>query len=271
MLAYYYHNLSPFVVEFTPGFGIRWYGLAYVAGFLIGYWLFQQLRKQGWLPLAEKEVATFMTEAVILGILIGGRLGYCLLYDWHMTLARPWTIFQIWKGGMSSHGAIVGLVIATMIFAKRHHASVWRLWDALALAAPPGIFLGRIANFINGELWGRPATIPWAVIFPDSPTPLQPRHPSQLYEAILEGIVLGVVVWIIKAKTKTPGIVFASLLTAYPLLRVLGEHFREPDAQIGFLFGFLTQGQLLSLIMLIISGAVWLKIYCRPPKPTVHH
>ncbi|MBX7156919.1 MAG: prolipoprotein diacylglyceryl transferase [Verrucomicrobiae bacterium] len=267
MLAYYYHNLSPFLIKFSPNFGIRWYGLAYIAGFLIGYFLCQHWRKQGWLPLSAQEIEALMTQVIILGTLIGGRLGYCLLYDWPTTVTKPWSILQVWKGGMSSHGGIVGLLIASAIFAKRHQTSIWRLWDALALAAPPGIFLGRLANFMNGELWGRAANVPWAVIFPDSPTPLQPRHPSQLYEAVLEGIILGFILWAVKRKTKTPGFIFATLLITYPLLRIVGEQFREPDAQIGFWFGFLTQGQLLSLLMLMSGLAVSWKLWKNPPLP----
>ena len=259
MLAYYYHNLSPFLFEFSPGLGPRWYGIAYLAGFGIAYQLFIRWQRQGWLSLNIGLIPPFFTN-VILGTLLGGRLGYCFFYDGTRTLAEPWTIFQVWKGGMSSHGGIIGLTLAAWIFAKRHKLSPWHLWDAIAAAAPLGLFLGRIANFINGELWGRPSQVPWAVIFPDSPLPLQPRHPSQLYEAILEGILLGIILGLVKKKTQIPGTVCATFLTAYPLLRIIGEQFREPDVQIGYWFGFLTQGQLLSFIMLGLSLGIWWKI-----------
>lgn len=256
MLAYYYHDLSPFLFEFSPGLGPRWYGLAYLAGFGVAYQLMVKWQRQGWLPLHKNDISPFFT-GIILGTILGGRLGYCLFYEGPRTLAQPWTLFQIWKGGMSSHGGMIGLTLAAWIFAKRRNLAPWRLWDAIAAAAPAGLFFGRIANFINGELWGRPTLVPWAVIFPDSPFPLQPRHPSQLYEAGLEGVLLGIILRLVKKKTQTPGTVCATFLTVYPLLRIIGEQFREPDAQIGYWFGFFTQGQLLSLIMFGLSLGVW--------------
>ena len=265
MLAYYYHHLKPFLFEFSPGFGIRWYGLAYLAGFGVAYRLFIKWQREEWLPLNQTEISPLLT-ALILGTLAGGRLGYCLFYAAPQTFAQPWTILQIWKGGMSSHGGMIGLALTAWLFAKHHKISPWRLWDAISFAATPGIFFGRIANFINGELWGRPTQVPWAVIFPDSPLPLQPRHPSQLYEAGLEGLALGIILWIVKTYTKTPGLILATLLTAYPIARIIGEQFREPDPQIGFWFNFLTQGQLLSLLMLGVGLLIWGKILSQNSK-----
>ncbi len=265
--AHWTHDLSPFLVQFGNGYGIRWYGLAYLAGFMIAWRLFLRWSREGWLPLDAGAAGDLLTAAII-GTLLGGRLGYCLLYDLPMTLRDPASVIAFWRhgglSGMASHGGVLGMVAGAWWFARQRKVSPWRFWDAIALAAPPGIFLGRIANFINGELWGRPSNAPWAVIFPDSPAPLVPRHPSQLYEALLEGLLLGAVLWTIQRRTPREGAVFAGVLTAYPLLRILGECFREPDIQIGYMAFGLTQGQILSLAMLAPGAACWAWVLRRP-------
>lgn len=260
MFAWYTHNLSPFVFELWPGFGLRWYGLAYVAGFAIGWWLMLRWSREGWLPIPEAEVGDFLFCVAFLGVVVGGRLGSCLLYFPRSTLADPLSILRVWEGGMSSHGGIAGLWVAVWIYSRKKKVSLLRLADALALAAPPGILLGRIANFVNGELWGRPTEVPWAVIFPNSPGGLEPRHPSQLYEAGLEGVVLGAILFAVKRFVPRPGGVIAALMMTYPVLRIIGECFREPDADIGYLAWGMTYGQVLSLGMLAagLGLAFWI-------------
>ncbi len=231
--------------------GIRWYGLAYAAGFAAAWFLFERWRKSGWLPLKNSDASSDLISFAIAGTIVGGRLGYCFLYDLHTTLANPFSIFEIWNGGMASHGGVIGLVAASWIYARKNSISHLRLMDAFSIAATPGVFLGRLANFVNGELWGRPSDAAWAVVFPNSPAPLVPRHPSQLYEAMLEGLVLGALLVLAKSCfKKREGIVFASVLVLYPVLRIFVESFREPDKQIGFLLGGWTLGQWLSFAML---------------------
>lgn len=263
MLGYWTHDLSPFVLELAPGIGLRWYGLAYVGGFLIGWWLMRRWSRQKWLPISEADVGDFIFWVAFMGVVVGGRLGYCLFYRLSSTLADPLSIFRVWEGGMSSHGGIAGLWVACWVYARRRGLPLFRLTDALALASPPGIFLGRIANFINGELWGRPSWVPWAVIFPGSPLPGVPRHPSQLYEAVLEGLVLWATLFVVKAKTGKPGAVFGALMVAYPVLRIIGEFFREPDENIQYLWGGLTYGQVLSGVMLVFGVILLLWICAR--------
>lgn len=253
MFAYWVHDLSPFALELAPGVGLRWYGLAYVAGFAIGWWLLRRWSREGWLPVPEREVGDFLFWVAFLGVVVGGRLGYCLFYRWHETLADPLSVLRVWEGGMSSHGGIAGLWVSVWIFSRHKNLSLLRLADSLALASTPGIFLGRLANFVNGELWGRASSVPWAVIFPDSPMPLEPRHPSQLYEAGLEGLVLGAILFGIKRMTRREGAVIAGLMVSYPVLRIIGECFREPDAHIRYLLGGITYGQVLSGGMLVLG------------------
>jgi phosphatidylglycerol:prolipoprotein diacylglycerol transferase len=256
-LATWTHDLSPFALQFSETFGIRWYGLAYIAAFAIAYQLFARWTKAGWLPLHRERVGDFLVEAGVLGTLVGGRVGYCLIYATTEWLHDPLMVFRVWEGGMASHGGIVGIFLGAWWFARRHHLPLLRLLDALSLAATPGIFLGRMANFINGELWGRTTDVAWGIIFPNSPQPWTPRHPSQIYEALLEGLLLGVIGWLVKRKIPMRGAVFAIICTAYPALRIVGECFREPDPQIGWLAAGLTMGQWLSIGMLLASMGVW--------------
>ncbi|GAB4239390.1 MAG: hypothetical protein OHK005_00800 [Candidatus Methylacidiphilales bacterium] len=252
---YYVHDLSPFLIRFSEHWGIRYYGLAYLAGFL-GYYLgLKTFRKRGWSELSDEQVGDLMVWMVA-GVLIGGRLGYCFLYDWHRTVADPISVVAFWRGGisgMASHGGIVGALLAMVWFAHRNKLSIWRLADNAAVLAPIGLGLGRVANFINGELWGRPTTVPWAVIFPAADG--QPRHPSQLYQAIGEGLILFVVMWWLRSLDRKPGFVSGGFLVVYAINRIVAEFFREPDPQIMYYFGWMTQGQLLS-IPLVLAGAV---------------
>ncbi|MDR1304638.1 MAG: prolipoprotein diacylglyceryl transferase, partial [Verrucomicrobiales bacterium] len=197
---------------------------------------------------------------VIAGTLIGGRLGYCLLYDFHRTVSDPLSIIAFWReggiSGMASHGGIIGVVVAAAWFAHRQRVSFWQLADNIVTVAPVGLFCGRLANFINGELWGRPATVPWAVIFPAADG--QPRHPSQLYEALLEGAALLVIMLALRYRKAATGVPLTVFFIGYAGFRIIAECFREPDPHIGYYWGCVTQGQLLSLALIALAVMFYL-------------
>ena len=264
-LAYHVQAPHPFLVQFGENAGIRWYGLAYVAGFFIGFWLMRRWQRDGWLPLKPAELESFLMWVAVLGTLAGGRLFYCLFYNWSEVASHPLKLFAVWEGGMASHGGILGLGIASWLFARRHRVNVLRLWDALCCAAPPGIFLGRLANFVNGELWGRPTDVPWAVIFPASGDAL-PRHPSQLYAAGLEGLFLGVVLLLARPRLAgRPGACAGLFVTLYAVVRFIDEFFREPDHG-QFFLAWLTKGQFLSLLTAAAGLALLALCFRRPPS-----
>jgi phosphatidylglycerol:prolipoprotein diacylglycerol transferase len=306
MFAFYVHHLSPFLFQFNEQLGIRWYGLAYIAGFLGAFYLMKWLARKGYGPLRESQVGDFVFYAALFGVLVGGRLGYVLFYRPSMLTEDPLGIFRVWDGGMASHGGILGLVIFSAIYARRHRISWAGIGDNLVAVAPIGLFFGRLANFINGELYGRIANVPWAVQFPaelgdqknadEAARAIQqtiqlkaiqqtiqlnpaldqvqaiivtarhnaqvreilariltPRHPSQLYEALLEGLLLfAVLIWIRLKFKKPDGVTTGCFFLLYPLMRIFGEFFREPDAP---LTGALTRGQFLSLFMFVVGAA----------------
>lgn len=231
--AYWTHDWSPFLIRFGDGFGIRYYGLAYLLGFAAGGWLLYRYAKSGRSLLPANLVMDFMTS-LVLGVMIGGRLGYFLLYQPGSLLHDPLVLLRVWEGGMASHGGFIGVIVALAWFARSRKIPFLHLGDLVASTAAAGLLFGRIANFINGELWGKPSTVAWAVIFPDSPAPLVPRHPSQLYEAALEGALLLALAqwrfWKTDIVTKRPGVLAGEFLVAYAAVRVFGEMFREPDA-----------------------------------------
>ncbi|WP_338828869.1 prolipoprotein diacylglyceryl transferase [Bradyrhizobium sp. 27S5] len=238
---------------------IRWYALAYIVGIVLGWVYARSLIKKerlwgGPAPITLPQLDDFILWVTI-GIIVGGRTGYVLFYNLPFFMAHPGEILELWKGGMSFHGGFLGCVAAVMLFARRNNISILSLGDITTAVAPIGLFLGRLANFINSELWGRhaEASLPWAMIFPNG-GPL-PRHPSQLYEAGLEGIVLFVALAIMirTGALKRPGLILGSFITIYGIARIIGEHFREPDPQLGFLWGGLTMGMLLSVPMIIVG------------------
>jgi phosphatidylglycerol---prolipoprotein diacylglyceryl transferase len=250
--------IDPVLVEIGP-FAIRWYALAYVVGILIGWRYARGLAARGESPLTPVLLDDFVTWAV-LGIVLGGRLGYILFYDLGAYLASPLQIFAVWHGGMSFHGGLIGMILAMILFARRHGLRFFHLADPVAAATPIGLFLGRLANFVNGELYGRPADVPWAMVFPRDETKL-PRHPSQLYEAGLEGILLFILLFIAARRfhvLRRPGMESGLFLLGYGICRIIGEYFRQPDVQLGYLVGGTTMGQLLSLPMIAFGIAfVW--------------
>jgi phosphatidylglycerol---prolipoprotein diacylglyceryl transferase len=246
-----YPNISPTILEIGP-LQIRWYGLSYIMGIFIGFAFFKPyLVKKYHLSLDDAYNCMLYT---IVGIILGGRLGYVLFYDLSYFISKPLEIFAVWHGGMSYHGGALGCVIALILYSLRYKVGLWGMLDLLGVSGAVAQGLGRIANFINGELYGRVSNVPWAMVFPKAG--VLPRHPSQLYEAFLEGFVLFVVLYVLLRKNilKT-GQLFAVYLVLYGLFRVFVEFFREPDIQIGYILGFFTMGQLLSSIM-IIGGLI---------------
>jgi len=235
----------------------RWYGLMYVIGFLASYFLIRNESRRRNLTLDNEAVADLIF-CLALGVVAGGRLGYVLFYDLGSYLASPLRIFAIWQGGMSFHGGLIGVAFAGLWYARRFQLPYLQLADLVALATPVGLGLGRIGNFINGELYGRTTTMPWGMIFPDGGS--LPRHPSQLYEAFLEGFVLFFLVRLLARRFQAAGSAMAVFLSGYGLFRFIVELFRQPDSQLGLFFGFFSMGQLLSL-PLFLAGAgllVWL-------------
>jgi phosphatidylglycerol:prolipoprotein diacylglycerol transferase len=245
---------------FTLGpFAIRWYALAYIVGLIVGWRYCVWLAKKPPALVTRLQLDDFLVWATI-GVILGGRLGYVLFYQPSEYLAHPQAILQLWRGGMSFHGGCTGVVLALVLFSRRHRIPLLALADIVAAATPIGLFLGRLANFVNAELYGRPTDVPWAMVFPTDPQQL-PRHPSQLYEAGLEGIVLFAVLFALGRREsirRQHGLLTGAFLTGYALSRILGEFFREPDAFLGFLFAGATMGQLLSLPMLALGGfLIW--------------
>ena len=234
------------------GFGIRWYAIAYLVGFLAGWYLLRRESSHIGSPLSP-ETVDILLNYVLFGVIIGGRLGYILFYNSTYYLAQPLAMFRIWEGGMSFHGALLGIAIAILIMAKRQHVPFFVLTDRIALVVPIGLFFGRLSNFINGELYGRVTDLPWAMVFPNSDD--QPRHPSQLYEAGLEGLLLGAIMLMLwrRGWSQQRGRVTGMLLAGYGVARSMIEFVREPDAQIGLLLDSFSMGQLLSMPMIIFG------------------
>ena len=249
-----YPNINPIAVQFGP-LKIRWYGISYVVGILTAWWLLK--RRAPVAAWTNEQVADIVFYATI-GIIAGGRLGSVLFYNFPYYLSHPAEIINITQGGMSFHGGLIGALIASWYFGRVTGKCFFTVIDFLAPVVPVGLFCGRIGNFINGELWGAPSSLPWAMIFPDPRTGGIPRHPSQLYEALLEGVVLFVILWIYSAKPRPAMAVSGLFLLGYGVFRFGVEFIREPDANIGYLaFNWLTMGQVLSVPM-IIAGAVML-------------
>jgi phosphatidylglycerol:prolipoprotein diacylglycerol transferase len=261
---------DPVLVTIGP-FAIRWYALAYIVGILLG-WLYARglIRTErhwgGPAPVTVVEFDDFVLW-VTLGIILGGRTGYVLFYNPAYFAAHPAEIVQLWKGGMSFHGGFIGCVVAIVLFARWRGISILSLGDITCAVAPIGLLLGRLANFINAELWGRPTDVPWAMVFPGG-GPL-PRHPSQLYEATLEGLVLFVVLMFATraGALKRPGLVTGVFALGYGAARIVCELFREPDPQLGFLWGGLTMGMLLSVPLMLAGLAFIVAALARRPLP----
>jgi phosphatidylglycerol:prolipoprotein diacylglycerol transferase len=249
-----YPRIDPVAFAIGP-LAVRWYGLAYVVGIVLaGVLLYRDARKRG-LDLSTDDATELMLFFAI-GLFVGARLGYALFYDAKGFIAEPLRVFAVWTGGMSFHGGLLGAIAGGAVWARFRKRPFYPFADLIAAAAPIGLGLGRLSNFINGELWGRPSSLPWAMIFPAAgPTP---RHPSQLYEALLEGLVLFVVMRVLISRDAPDGVPFWSFVTLYGVMRFTIELTRQPDPQLGFLVAGLTMGQLLSLPM-ALGGAymIW--------------
>jgi len=305
MLGYYVHDLSPFLLDFGNGIGLRWYGLAYVMAFIAAYGVCVWMARRGYSELAPAQVGDFITGVALFGVILGGRLGYMVFYDWAGFMANPLVLFKFWDGGMSSHGGMLGVVLFSLFYARKKKLSWLNLGDSLVVAAPIGLFFGRCANFINGELYGRVASVPWAIQFPkelyDVPPEtaelalrearainpqwagvgdlvenvrhspalreqlsgtLSPRHPSQIYEALLEGAVLFAILWVLRTRFRLPnGVLTGIFFIAYAVLRIAGEFFREPDAPLTLA---LSRGQFLSLFLILLGAAFIAQATRRP-------
>lgn len=252
-------RIDPVAVSLGP-LQLHWYGLMYLVGFVVG-WLLGRLRARrpgsGWTPVEVDDLLT----CVMLGVIVGGRLGYAIFYDLPAFLADPLEIFRIWHGGMSFHGGLLGAAGAFFWFARSRKRSFLQVSDFVAPLVPQALFFGRLGNFINGELWGKVSDVPWAMVFPGAGP--WPRHPSQLYEALLEGLLLFVALWIYSATPRKPGAVSGFFALGYGLARFLVEFVRVPDAHLGYLaFGWLTMGQVLCLPLMGVG--LWLLLRPAP-------
>ncbi|HEV2965880.1 MAG TPA: prolipoprotein diacylglyceryl transferase [Chthoniobacterales bacterium] len=306
MFAYYVHDLDPLIFRLWDNIGPRWYGLAYVLAFVCSYFVYRILAKRGFADLPVAKVGDFITGAALFGVIVGGRLGYVLFYKPEM-LREPLSILRVWEGGMSSHGGMVGLLAFTFYYASRHKISWTNLGDNLVVTAPIGLFFGRCANFINGELYGRATNVSWAMQFPKELGEniseaeraivvctkidpalnssgaivaavrhqpqvkeilrgiLTPRHPSQLYEAFFEGIILFAILWFVRTRMRQPnGVLTGLFFICYAIFRIIVENFREPDATL--IAGF-TRGQFFSFFLIAIGLAFVIVAKLRPAYP----
>ncbi|MCF3931869.1 prolipoprotein diacylglyceryl transferase [Acuticoccus sp. M5D2P5] len=263
-------TFDPVAISLGP-VAIRWYALAYIAGILIGWMLARRIvsRPSLWGARPHPTVRDIddLVTWVTVGVVIGGRLGFVLVYNPAYYLAHPGEALMLWQGGMSFHGGLTGVVVAVLLFSRVRHISPVAVLDVLSGVVPVGLFFGRIANFINGELWGRPSDAPWAMVFPGAGP--EPRHPSQLYQALLEGLVLYIVIAIAirMGALRRPGLALGLFGGGYGIVRIIGEFFRMPDAQIGFLWGHVTMGMILSLPMVLIGAVIVAIALMRPAVP----
>ena len=249
-------SISPTLFKIGP-IQIRWYGLMYLFGFLASYFLIRvqpRARRLGLQGALLQDLILFLA----LGLIVGARIGYVFFYQFSNLgeyLANPLEIIAIWHGGMSFHGGLIGAIAAGILFCRWRKLPVWEVADTVIVTAPIGLLLGRLGNFINGELYGRPSSVPWAMVFPGG-GPI-PRHPSQLYEAALEGLLLFLILWVLKDLRFRPGVMVCLFLGGYGILRFLVEFFREPDPHIGLFWGVLSMGQLLCLAMILTAFILW--------------
>lgn len=262
-----YPDIDPVVFEIGP-IAVHWYGVMYLVGFVAGWWLGRLRARRPDSPVAPAQMDDLLFYCA-LGVVLGGRLGYVFFYNLPAFLADPLMLFRVWEGGMAFHGGLLGVLVAMWWYARRHGVAAFALVDFVAPLVPIGLGAGRIGNFINGELWGRVSDVPWAMVFPGAGP--APRHPSQLYEFLLEGVVLFAVVWLFSRRPRPTMAVSGVFALGYGVARFLVEFVRQPDAHIGYLaFGWLTMGQLLSL-PLVAVGLVLLGLAYRRPSKTAHN
>jgi phosphatidylglycerol:prolipoprotein diacylglycerol transferase len=264
-LAYWVHEPTPFLGPHWGNFGLRFYGLGYILGFVAAAWLFMRYARAGRSRLPPAKIGDLMM-ALVIGVMLGGRIGSFLLYDPGKFREDPLSFFRVWEGGMASHGGFIGVMLALWWFSRRHRISFLHLGDLVVSAAPVGLLLVRIANFLNGELWGKTTTVAWGVIFAKTGGGPDPRHPSQLYEAFLEGAVLLAFMqwrfWRTDVVRDQPGRLAGEFLITYALVRIVGEIFREPDASL--LFG-LSRGTFYSFFLILV-GVLVIACARKPPQ-----
>lgn len=266
-----YPRINPDIIHVGP-IAVRWYGMMYLFGFAASFFLLRyQVKKLSSHTIQAKQPQQYsgcsslsleyidaLYSSIIPGLIIGARLGYVLFYNLPYYLRNPLEIFTVWHGGMSFHGGLIGSIVAGFLFCRKYRICFWRTADLIIVTAPIGLAFGRLGNFINGELYGRVTDVPWAMIFP-SGGPL-PRHPSQLYEFFLEGVVLFIILWVARNRVKHDGNLTLIFVVFYGLFRFLAEFTREPDQQVGFIIGMVTMGQLLSLSMILIAlGTLYIR------------
>ena len=255
-----YPDISPVAISVGP-LEVHWYGLMYLVGFMGGWWLGRLRTRRPGTGWRAVEIGDLVFYAA-LGVVLGGRIGYTLVYNFSGFLADPLVLLRIWQGGMSFHGGLVGVLFAMWLYARRTGRTFFHVTDYIAPLIPVGLGAGRIGNFINGELWGRPTDLPWGMVF--TFVDAQPRHPSMLYEALLEGVVLFVILWVYSIRPRPTMAVSGLFLLCYGVFRFLVEFVRQPDAQIGYLaFDWLTMGHLLSLPMIVLGAAFLAYAYRR--------
>ncbi|BBB31374.1 prolipoprotein diacylglyceryl transferase [Neptunomonas japonica] len=259
------HDIDPIALDL--GFiQIHWYGLMYLIGFGAAFWLGAYRARRPGSGWTEEQVSDLIFWGAM-GVVLGGRMGYVLFYNFDQFLLDPLWLFAVWEGGMSFHGGLLGVLVMLWLFGKKHDKSFMQMGDFVAPLVPIGLGAGRIGNFIGGELWGRAADVPWAVVFPRTVDGIA-RHPSQLYEAFLEGVVMFVVLWWFTSKPRPRMAASALFLIMYGVFRSCVEFFREPDAHIGYIaFGWLTKGQLLSLPMVVVGALLLLWAYKKKTSP----
>ena len=254
-------QIDPVAIAIGP-LKIHWYGLTYLVGFLAGWWLGRLRARKPWSPITEDQMGDLLFY-LALGVILGGRFGYVIFYNFDAFLADPLWLFRVWEGGMSFHGGLLGVMFAMWWYGLKVDTGFWRIADFVAPLVPVGLGAGRIGNFINGELWGKPTDVPWGMVFRTAPDSLV-RHPSQLYQFALEGVALFIILWWFSAKPRPRMAVSGLFLVCYGIFRFLVEFVRQPDAQLGYLaFNWLTMGQVLSFPMIIAGATLMLVAYRR--------
>ncbi len=257
-----YPDIDPVAFSIGP-LQLRWYGLMYIVGFALAWILARYRAGKPGSDWSKAELPDLITYCA-LGVIIGARLGYVLFYDFSGFIFRPWEAFMLWKGGMSFHGGLIGVILCLYLYSRKTGKPFMAVTDFVAPLAPLGLMFGRIGNFINGELWGRPTDMPWGMIFPDPAAGFIPRHPSQLYQAFFEGLVLFIVLWVFSSRSKPVMAASGLFCLGYGAFRFGVEFFREPDAHLGFiLLDWMTMGQILSLPMILLGASVLFLAYTR--------